>query len=291
MGQPRNKPFSGKSAIIVGASSGIGKALALELAAQGAKLHLAGRKLAALEEVAAASLALGSEAKVHVLDVTSASAVGDLANEVASQEGRIDYFFNMAGDALLALTEETTLDHWKYMLDVNLMGVVHGLHAVYPIMKRQGHGHIVNCSSLAGLIPLPSSAAYCAAKYGAVGASLALRVEAAEFGVNVSIVCPAAVKTGLDTRALYIGYDQERFSARPPPGGMLEPGDCAIAILKGVRSNRAVIAPGAASIVWRVARWFPAAWERAARSFAQHLGTIRTSPKPAAIAGPDATGR
>jgi short-subunit dehydrogenase len=88
-----------------------------------------------------------------------------------------------------------TIDDWRYILDVNLMGVVHGIHAAYPRMVEQGFGHIVNTASMAGLIPTPMTTSYGTTKAAVVALSRALRVEAAEYGVRVSVICPGVIRT------------------------------------------------------------------------------------------------
>ncbi len=185
--------FAGKVAIVTGGGSGIGAALVRALTARGATVVIAD-----IDEPAAKTVAAEVSATTAVaVDVRESGAVADLVAQVAAEHGRLDLIFNNAGIAVGGLVEELTLDHWNRVIDVNLRGVVHGVHAAYPLMLRQGHGHIVNTASLAGLMPGPSLAPYAAAKHAVVGLSLSLRAEGASRGVRVSAVCPGFIDTPL----------------------------------------------------------------------------------------------
>lgn len=133
----------------------------------------------------------------HVLDVRDRVAYDRLAQDVVARHGRIDVFYDNAGIAVAGTQEEMTAQHWDDLIDVDLRGVVHGVDAVYPLMRRQGHGHIVVTSSLAGLVPVPAMVPYSAVKAAVVTMSRALRVEARRHGVKVTVVCPAFVDTPL----------------------------------------------------------------------------------------------
>ena len=124
-----------------------------------------------------------------------AVAVQALVDEVAVRHGRLDFMFNNAGIVIGGRTDEMSREHWDRVIDVNLKGVVNGVVAAYPLMVSQGHGHIVNTASTAGLAPAVLVAAYSASKHAVVGLTGALRPEAARFGVRVSVMCPGAVDT------------------------------------------------------------------------------------------------
>ena len=114
---------------------------------------------------------------------------------MAADAGALDVMFNNAGISIGGETEELTLDHWNSIIDVNIRGVVHGVHAAYPVMVRQGSGHIVNTASMGGLMAAGLLTSYVMTKHAVVGLSLALRSEAAAHGVGVTAVCPSAVDT------------------------------------------------------------------------------------------------
>ena len=116
---------------------------------------------------------------------------------MADRHGRIDLFYDNAGIAVAGGIEELTPPHWDSAIDVNLRGVIHGVEAVYPVMRAQGHGHIVITASLAGLIPVPLLGPYTVTKHAVVALARVLRLEAAASGVKVTAVCPAFVDTPL----------------------------------------------------------------------------------------------
>jgi NAD(P)-dependent dehydrogenase (short-subunit alcohol dehydrogenase family) len=237
-------------AIVTGAASGIGRALAALLVEQGAAVVLAD-----VDEAGARSAADELGGTAAALDVTDAGAVGRLVDSVVAERGRLDLMFNNAGIGAGGPVEDLDLATWRRVIDVDLMGVVNGVAAAYPVMVRQGHGHIVNTASLAGLIPAPMLTPYAAAKHAVVGLSVSLRVEAAAHGVRVSAVCPGPVETPLLdqggpvnarkllTNALGPAYPADRLAAD---------------VLAGVAENRAlIVAPESARGAWQMFRGAP----------------------------------
>jgi NAD(P)-dependent dehydrogenase (short-subunit alcohol dehydrogenase family) len=257
--------------IITGAGSGIGRALALAQAARGVTVVAAD-----LDEAAARGTAeaCGGGAWPSRLDVRSAADVDALVREVAMRHGRIDYLFNNAGIGVGGEAFEIDRAHWDRIIDVNLRGVVNGILAAYPVMVRQGRGHIVNTASLAGLGPAPLLAPYAMTKHAVVGLSSSLRIEAKRYGVRVSVLCPAAIETPLldsmnpaDLKAVPWAPDIRRFLtnlAGPP-----YPADAfAEEALAAIARNRAVIViPRRARLAWRLGRLFPGLAEKASEKF------------------------
>ncbi len=254
--------------IVTGGASGIGRALGVALVRRGDRVVLADVDGAAAAEVAEQLDAAGpGAATAAAVDVREADAVTALVGGTAERHGRLDLLFNNAGVGIGGPAEELAPAHWDRTLDVNLRGVLHGVQAGYPLMLRQGHGHIVNTASLAGLLPTPGSAPYATTKWAVVGLSLSLRVEGAARGVRVSVVCPGGVDTpildkgvpadlprvpsteGLDARAVITRYS----------GGRLYSADALAAdVLRGVDRNRPVIvAPRQARVLWRLMRLSP----------------------------------
>ena len=186
------RTYSGAVALITGGASGIGAALARELVKRGAKVVLADRQLELAQKLAKD---FGENARAVSLDVREPAAFAAVAAGVIETEGRIDYFFNNAGIGLAGLFEDHSLEDWKYIVDINLLGVVSGLHCVYPIMLKQGFGHIINTASMAGRVATPALTAYNATKHAVVGLSRSLRIEAAGRGVRISAFCPGAIRT------------------------------------------------------------------------------------------------
>ena len=235
------RAFEERVAIVTGGASGIGRALAVELLARGASVVLADRDGDGAQ-ASAAALSADAEGAGRVstleLDVTDAEAVRACVERVARERGRLDYQFNNAGIAVVGPAEQQSLDDWRRILDVNVLGVVHGVHAAYPLMLAQGHGHIVNTASVAGLIPAPGFSAYAASKHAVVGLSLALRAEAAGRGVRVSAACPGFVDTPMVSTCELRGLARDRAQS---PVGPITPQACARAILRGVARNQALI--------------------------------------------------
>ena len=249
----------GRVAIVTGGGSGIGAALVRAMAGRGATIMIADIDEAAGKSVAAEL----DQVSAVTLDVRDAAAVADLVAQTKAEHGQIDYMFNNAGIAVGGLVEEFTLDHWDRVIDVNLRGVIHGVHAAYPVMLAQGNGHIVNTASLAGLIPGPGLAPYDATKHAVVGLSLSLRAEAGGRGVKVSAICPGFVDTPLLGR---VNPDLPKTSA-----GMENAGDVskivgplykadllAQDVLRGLAKNKPlIVAPRSARVLWRMTRYAP----------------------------------
>ncbi len=168
-------------------------------------------------------------------------------DEVAAHGGRLDVLFNNAGIGGTLPFSDVTLDHWRRIIDVNLWSVIYGMHFAVPFMRRQGSGHIVNTASVAGLVPLPFQALYCATKFAVAGLSESLRLELADQGIHVSVVCPGAVVSRIWGKPI-IGKAVE---AEPPPDAI--PADAtAQTILAGVADKQGIIAlPETARSLWR----------------------------------------
>jgi NAD(P)-dependent dehydrogenase (short-subunit alcohol dehydrogenase family) len=232
--------FEGKSAIVTGGASGIGRALCEAMAARGAIVVVADLDEAAAGEVARAICARGGRAEAAAVDVCDPAAVKRIVDDTTAARGRLDYMFNNAGIGVFGEERDVSLDDWRRVLDVDLYGVVHGVRAAYPVMVRQGHGHIVNTASVAGLVPCPLEISYTTAKYGVVGLSQALRAEGARLGVKVSVVCPGFIDTAILQRAeLRTSVERSKLLAMIPKPMPAE--RCAQVILDGVERNRSTI--------------------------------------------------
>ena len=249
--------LAGKVAIITGGAGGIGKALAEEMAVRGCYLVLADINAELLDETATELRATGAQLDAKTVDVRDAVQVQALVEGAFQELGRIDYLFNNAGVNLCAELRDTTLDDWNLLIDVNLRGVVHGVHAAYPIMREQGFGHIVNTSSAAGLIPAAAEGAYAATKHAVVGLSLSLRIEAEAFGVKVSVVCPGLVDTPLLDTTKYVKLDSDSIE-KIAPEKPIPPRKASRQILRGVDRNRFyIIITATVHALWRLHRYAP----------------------------------
>lgn len=185
--------FEGKVAVITGASSGIGAALARLLAAKGARLVLAARRIDRLQAVA--SSARPGNHLVIRCDVTNKEEAEELIHRTVRETGRIDFLINNAGRGHFASVEDTTDEMIANMFSVNVFSLWYTTRPALQYMKRQGNGHIINIASMAGKLGYPYNSVYVAAKHACVGFTHALRQELAETGIHASVVCPAGVLT------------------------------------------------------------------------------------------------
>jgi len=187
--------YNGATAIVTGGASGIGRALAEELAKRGCEVVLADRQVELAEEVVSEIHVSGGKAKAVKLDVRDFPAVTQLVQETVKRTGRLDYIFNNAGIVIGGYVSQYGIENWIQMVDVNIRGVINGIQAVYKVMIGQGFGHIVNTASMAGLMCGPGSVAYTMTKHAVVGLSRSLRPEAEQMGIRVSVICPGVVRT------------------------------------------------------------------------------------------------
>lgn len=241
-------------AMVTGGASGIGQALCHALAARGVAVIVADINAEGAAAVAATIRQRGGQAAAHTVDVTDATSVQQLVQHTLATYRRLDYLFNNAGIAVTADARDLRLAHWHQVISVNLLGVIHGVQAAYPFMAQQGHGHIVNTASLAGLLPYPTNLPYATTKHAVVGLSLALRVEAADLGVKVSVVCPGTVQSGIYAASPILHVRREQMQPALP-FKLMEADAAAQRILAGVARNRPVIIfPWYARMFWWVYR-------------------------------------
>jgi NAD(P)-dependent dehydrogenase (short-subunit alcohol dehydrogenase family) len=187
--------LAGKVAVVTGGASGIGKGIAAKLVAEGAQVVIADIQRDAMEATAAELGAAGVPT-----DVSDPASVDALARTVLDRYGAVHVVCNNAGIGPLAPVADLTLDDWRWMIGVNLWGVIHGVHTFLPVLKRNREGgHIVNTASMAGLVAGPRLGAYAAAKYGVVGLTevLAAELAADNSRVGVSVLCPGTVHTNI----------------------------------------------------------------------------------------------
>jgi NAD(P)-dependent dehydrogenase (short-subunit alcohol dehydrogenase family) len=255
--------FTGKQAIVTGAGSGIGAALCRALAAADADVVCTDIDGEAAARTAGTLTGPGT-ARSATLDVTNAAAVQDTVDEVVARAGRLDLMFNNAGIAWGGDTELLTLNQWNAIIDVNIRGVVHGVTAAYPVMLQQGHGHIVNTASMAGLTAAGQITSYVMTKHAVVGLSLALRSEAVSRGVGVLAVCPAAVETPiLDKGALggFVGRDY--YLRGQGTKTAYDPDRLARETLRAIERDKALlVVPKRAYASWVLARLAPGLLQR-----------------------------
>ncbi len=187
-----------KVAIITGASSGIGEATAKALAAEGAKVVLAARRVERLEKLKDEIESAGGQAIAVKTDVVNRKEVENMAKEALGAFGKIDILINNAGLMPLSFIKNLHVEEWEKMVDVNLKGALYAIAAVLPNMEDNKSGHIVNISSIAGRKLFPGAAVYCATKFGITALSEGMRMELSKpFNIRITSIEPGAVATEL----------------------------------------------------------------------------------------------
>ena len=265
------KDFQNKVAVITGAGSGIGRALARDLAAAGARLALSDVNQVGLQETAD-NLGLGSDRLItEAFDVADRDAFYAFAERVTGHFGAAHLVFNNAGVALGATVEDMSYEDFEWLMGINFWGVVHGTKAFLPHLKAAGDGHIVNVSSVFGLIGVPTQSAYNASKFAVRGFTEALRQELEMEGGRVSCtsVHPGGIKTNI-ARNARMGAGVEKITgdvdkARRDFEKMFRttPEEASQTILKGVKGNkRRVLIGSDARAIDSMQRLMPTAYQR-----------------------------
>jgi short-subunit dehydrogenase len=228
--------------VVVGASSGLGEAVALRLAARGDALVLAAIASDRLNDVGAECRSRGASVVVEPLDVTDADAVDDLARRAVAEFGRIDAWVHLAATAMFGRFDETPVDDFRRVIDVNVMGYVHGAHAAIEVFRRQGHGVLVNVASIVSEVPAPALASYVTSKFAELGFGKALRADLRDTpGVRVCTVMPGAMDTPLWSRG------PNRTGREPrPPAPVYDVGRVARAIVHRIDRPKPEVAVGGA---------------------------------------------
>ena len=247
----------GKVAAITGAGSGIGRALAMALARRGCSLALSDIDSVRLRETAGMAEVLGVRVTADALDVSDRDALFAWAEQCRAAHGGVNMIFNNAGVALSAMAESTSPVDFEWLMGINFWGVVHGTQAFMPHLRASGDGHVINISSLFGIMAMPSQSAYNASKFAVRGYTEALRMELDMEGAPVSATCihPGGVGTNIAMAARIdpallarIGGDIDKHRARTTK--MLQvttPDSAAQQILRGVETNarRVLVGPDA----------------------------------------------
>lgn len=190
--------LTGKTAVITGASSGIGEAIAVDLAEQGANIVLLARRESKLKDLTDKLNSGASKKAIAVqTDVTKKGDVEHAISKAKEEFGHVDILINNAGVMLLSYLKNDKVDEWEQMVDVNIKGVLYGIHAVLPAMIEKEQGHIVNVSSVAGHEVSPSSTVYSATKFAVRALSIGMEKELSRTGVKVTNISPGAVETEL----------------------------------------------------------------------------------------------
>ncbi len=258
-----NDYYAGRTAIVTGGASGIGKSLSVELAKRGCEVIIADLQIELAQSVADQITSSGGKAEAQLLDVSDYQAVKALIEKTVARTKQLDFLFNNAGFANSGNLEDFNMDDWNRIIDVNIRGVVHGVHTAYPIMIKQGHGHIINTASMAGLTPGPAMALYCTTKHAIVGLTNALRCEAELHGVHATVLCPGVIRTAILDGGGKFGklssgiteeFQRESWESLKP----MDPDVFACKALDLVAQNKPiVIIPKWWGLLWAFNRFFP----------------------------------
>jgi NAD(P)-dependent dehydrogenase (short-subunit alcohol dehydrogenase family) len=189
--------FTGKTAIVTGAGSGIGKALALALADEGARVVITDIDETRMLEVVEEIERKGADAGAYRVDHSRREDVEEFAKRFKDEWGRVDVLCSNAGVGCGGRLEETTLEDWEWVLGVNLWGAIYMMHYFVPAMKEQGGGSVLITASDAGLFSIPGMLAYQASKHGVMGLATTLRVELSNHNINVGMLCPGIINTNI----------------------------------------------------------------------------------------------
>jgi short-subunit dehydrogenase len=264
-------PIKGGVGVITGAASGIGAALAINLAGRGMNLAIADRNEAGLAATAAAARAHRVKVSEHVLDVTDTEAVDALPEAVLAEHGRVSLLVNNAGVALIGTFDEVSLTDFAWVMDVNFWGPVRLTRAFMYALHRESAAHMVNISSIFGIIGPPGNVPYAASKFAIRGFSEALRHELIGSNITLTVVHPGGVRTSVaDSARLSQGIDPERARAATAEFNKLlrtQPADAAEQIARAVAKRKGRLLIGSdARMIDRIQRLFPTTyWKRIAR--------------------------
>ncbi|MBZ5504538.1 MAG: SDR family NAD(P)-dependent oxidoreductase [Acidobacteriia bacterium] len=279
------REIRGAVAVVTGAASGIGRALAVDLAKLGAQLALADLNTVGLEETR--KLLGPAIARTYSVDVSQAAAVEDFARRVQQDFGRASLLVNNAGVALMGTFAEVSLEDMQWLIGINFWGVVHGCKFFLPLLQREPDAHIVNVSSIFGLIGPPGQTAYASSKFAVRGFSESLREELrAGSAIKVTSVHPAGIATPIahNARAFSgataaVRQEAEEYFKKV---AVITPEEAARVIVKGILGNKNRVLIGAdAYRIDRIQRLFPA---RASAMFANWLEKRRGKKEPEPVA-------
>jgi NAD(P)-dependent dehydrogenase (short-subunit alcohol dehydrogenase family) len=260
------KPF----AVVTGAASGFGRALALELAGRGGELLLADVNVAGAEETASLAKSRGArDARAMRCDVSKVEDVQALSDACA--DAHVDLVVNNAGVSSGGRIGESPLEDWRWTIDVDLWGVIYGCHVFAPRLKKQKSGHVLNVASAAGLLCAPAMGAYNVAKAGVIALSETLNGELVGTGANVTVVCPTFFKTAIVEGGRFADPKLRSAAERLIAAGK-DADDIARAALRSCERNELYCVPMSdGRWMWRVKRAIPGSYGKVAGLIAKRV--------------------
>jgi NAD(P)-dependent dehydrogenase (short-subunit alcohol dehydrogenase family) len=261
--QEKIRIFNGATAIVTGGASGIGRSFAKALVDKGCDVIIADLQGNLAKKVAEEISTSNSSVHAAELDTRDIHAMERLVQETVARTGRLDYMFNNAGIGMGGDAISHSSEDWQKIISINLNGVINGVLSSYPVMVRQGFGHIVNTASIAGIIPFAGMIGYTTAKHAVIGLSQSLRAEAALSGVRVSVLCPGAVRTpiladGGKFGSILYNVTSEKILGIWEKFRPVDPDEVASKALKAIAKNTAIIViPSWWKLVWGIHRLSP----------------------------------
>ncbi|MDH3432453.1 MAG: SDR family NAD(P)-dependent oxidoreductase [Gammaproteobacteria bacterium] len=261
------KNFSGKVAVITGAGAGIGQALAVQLAERGSSLALADVNDTGLRATRAMVTAAGTVCSTHVVDVADRAAVEAFAADVFQEHGAVHLVVNNAGVAMINTAEQIAYADLEWIMNINFWGVVYGTKAFLPYLRKADEAHIVNVSSILGLVSAPLSSAYSASKFAVRGFTEALKFELAGSPINVSVVYPGGIKTSITKNSRIgeggVAKSKQEINAEFDERAITTAEKAAAAIIRGIERNKRRILIGSdAKLADWIGRHFPGTYEK-----------------------------
>ena len=256
---------TGKLAVITGAGSGIGRALAQQLNREGCRTLLSDIDPKGLDATVQSLERADIAVNTRVLDVADKAAVHTWANDIAAQHGHIDILINNAGVALMATVEESDYEDIEWLMDINFWGVVYGTKAFLPLLRQSEKGHLVNMSSIFGIVGVPTQSAYNAAKFAVRGFTEALCHEMKGSNVHVCSVHPGGIKTNIarNSRSADSSISKDERHANFETMARTTPESAASQIINAIEKHRSRLLIGAdAKILSLLARLFPVSYAR-----------------------------
>jgi NAD(P)-dependent dehydrogenase (short-subunit alcohol dehydrogenase family) len=261
------KSFDQRVVVITGGASGIGRSLAVQLAGMGASLAIADMNLEGMAETRQLAENAGGRCTTHKLDVADREAFEAFARDVIAEHGEVHAVFNNAGVTLVDSVENQSYEDFNWLMNINFWGVVHGTRAFLPYLKQVDEAHIINVSSVFGILALPLQSAYNTSKFAVRGFTEALKMELAGGPIQVSCVHPGGIKTGIAQNSRMnektLGVPQEQLKAEFNAKARTTADQAAAIIIRGVMKNKRRILVGTdAKIMSLVTRLFPGSYEK-----------------------------
>ena len=277
MNEPKSlSKFQGTVSLITGGASGLGKALAFKLAQTGSSVIICDVNDINGTKTCHELQNRFKTGAFYKVDVSDTDSVTQCINDIVARYGRIDFIINNAGVGMAGEVHEFTLEQWQKTMDINLMGVIYGSLAAYKIMLQQRSGHIINISSLAGIVPFPVHTPYTTSKYGVAGFTASLRSEARIHNIETTLVCPGIVETDFYHSIEVVNADKAAYTGRLPQK-ILSAEKAANIIITGIaRRKKLIIFPFHAILLYYAYRFSPSLCELCLRYLLHEFRKLKT---------------